>query len=489
MPDRPLPTQPSLEQQKKLAKELHRELRAGDSGAHERLRRYLPDRRRVTLADAQFILAREYGFENWASLRSHIQQVSGGASASLEGEFRRAFAACDAAAVRALLQSHPAARQRIDAPLFPFDSPALAHFAGDGNLAMVEVLLEFGADPNRRTSWWAGGFHPLHRATGAVADRLLAAGAVPDACATANLDRPDLLRRLLDEDADRVHERGGDGQTPLHFARSHDVIDLLLDRGADIDARDVDHRSTPAQWMLARECGAGRYDLAHYLAGRGASIDIFLAAALGLTKELRRMTEADPSVTHLRTGQVVYGQEPPGSFHIYFWTIGPNLSPLQVAAQFEQQDAVDVLRACAPATQLFINACAAGDAGEAARLLHERPGLVDEFTPDDHRALADAAWKPDPHAVGLMLDLGFDPAVPGHDGGTALHCASWQGSVAAVEALLRHPAGRALVNARDTTYNATPLGWCAHGAEHSGRPTADHAAVERLLLEAGASPE
>jgi hypothetical protein len=55
---------------------------------------------------------------------------------------------------------------------------------------------------------------------------------------------------MLDADPKRVHERGGDGQTPLHFARSREVVDLLLERGADPDARDVDHRATPAKWML-----------------------------------------------------------------------------------------------------------------------------------------------------------------------------------------------------------------------------------------------
>jgi ankyrin repeat protein len=90
--------------------------------------------------------------------------------------------------------------------------------------------------------------------------------------------------------------------------------------------------------------------------------------------------------------------------------------------------------------------------------------------------------------VELMLELGFDPAAPGHDGGTALHCAAWVGSVACVEALLRHPRGRALVDARDATYGATPLGWCVHGAGQCGHRGADHGAVARLLLEAGAKP-
>jgi ankyrin repeat protein len=351
------------------------------------------------------------------------------------------------------------------------------------------VLLELGADPNRRSGWWAGGFHPLHSATGAVADRLIRAGAVPDACAAANLDRPDLLRRILDAEPERVHERGGDGQTPLHFARSAEVADLLLARGADIDARDVDHRATPAQWMLDRARGAGRYDLARRLVARGASTDVFLAAALGLADALREMLEADPSLLDRRTGTGEYGEKPPSSLHIYQWTLGANRSPLQVAEQFGQDEALEVMRAFASPRQRFLAACATARADEARRLLREWPGLVAELSPDEQRALPDAAWAPDPPAVELMLELGFDPATPGQAGGTALHCAAWQGSAAAVRAVLQDPRGRGLVAARDPSYGATPLGWCCHGAQHCGRATADYPLVARLLLEAGARPE
>jgi ankyrin repeat protein len=486
-PTRSLPPAPSLEQQKKLAKELLDAFRAGDPDARARLGRALPDKRRMTLADAQFALAREYGFESWARLKAEIRRRDPDALAPAAHEaFRRAFEARDAAAVRRLLEEHPAARRLIDEPLFPFDAPALVCVAGQGDLAMVDVLLEFGADPNRRSGWWAGGFHALHSAKGDVADRLLAAGAVPDACAAAHLDRLDLLRGILDADPERVHERGGDGQTPLHFACSPAAVDLLLERGADPDARDLDHRATAAQWMLERRRGAGRYELARHLIERGAGADVFLAAALGLVPRLRALLEADPSLLERRTGQGEYGEQPPSSFHIYTWTIGQNLSPLQVAAQFEQDGAVDLLRSFASPRVRFVAACSQGRGDEARGLLDEHPTLIDELTVEDARTLPDAGWAANAAAVELMLDLGFEPSVPGSSGGTVLHAAAWVGSAACVEIALHQPAVRALIEQPDPRYRSTPLGWCCHGARNSGRPRHGHAAVARLLLEAGA---
>ena len=400
-----------------------------------------------------------------------------------ERELHAAFGRRDPAAVRELFRTHPDLQRRINDPVFGFDSPAIVHFAGDE--ALVEVLLEFGADPNRRSGWWAGGFHALHSATAQTARRLIEAGAVPDACAAAHLDRPDLLAQLIASAPARVHERGGDGQTPLHFARSREVVDLLLEAGADLDARDLDHRGTPAEWMLERRRGAGRYELARYLVDRGASADIFLAAALGLADRARTLLQGDPTRLDLTTSRGDYDAKPPGSYHIYFWTIGDSRTPLDVAAQFEQSDTLAVLLGRASPLQRFLFACRSADEVEARRLVDEHPGLVLSMPPDAHRSLADAAWNGAHDAVRLMLDLGFDPTVPGHDAGTPLHLAAWEGSTESVAALLEHPTSRSLVAMRDAHHGGTPLGWCCHGSLHGNRAR-DHAGVARLLLEAGA---
>jgi ankyrin repeat protein len=479
---RTLPARADLEQQKKQAKELLTTYKRGDRDAHARVRAELPDKQEISLADTQFVLAREYGFASWRALREHIETLTVAALPPLE-QMKRSVRQKDAASLRQLLRRSREARAAVNEPIFDFNSPALVA-VGDAP-DVVDVLLEFGADPNRKTSWWAGGFHPLYGASDAVAERLLAAGAVPDACAAAHLGRIDLLARMLADDPSRVHERGGDGQMPLHFARSRAVVDLLLDAGADLDARDIDHRSTAAEWMVG-----SRSELAGYLVERGASADIFLAAALGLTERACEIVAANPLALALRTGQGDYGEQPPSSFHIYLWTIGANLTPLQTAARFERRATLGVLREMATPEQQLLLACHEGAADDARAIARAHPGIVERLRGADRRALTDEAWLANGPAVELMLELGFDPDVPsesGPTGGNALHCAAWEGSVECVSALLRYSSGRALLEAREPTYGGTPLSWCCHGSRNCGRPAADHAGVARLLVAAGAN--
>jgi ankyrin repeat protein len=481
---RTLPPHADLEQQKKQAKELLAAHKRGDAEARARIRAQLPDKSPIALADAQFVLAREYGFANWRALRDRLEDQAAEWLPPVE-QLKRVMHRPDAATLRRLLERHPALRASINEPIFSFDSPALVTVGND--VAVVDVLLEFGADPNRKSSWWAGGFHPLYGANAAVAERLIAAGAVVDACAASHLDRIDMLRTLLEEDPTRVHERGGDGQTPLHFARSRDVADLLLDAGAHIDARDVDHRSTAAEWMLDR-----RAELARYLVERGASADIFLASALGLTDRATALARADASVLELRTGQGVYAEQGRSSFHIYLWTIGPNFTPLQTAAKFGRRDTLHALLALASPTQRLLFACHQGASDDAREIVRENPRIVEGLRGADRHALTNEAWTGNAPAVALMVELGFDPSAPSESGPTganALHCASWQGSVGCVAALLAHPSGRALINVREPTHQGTPLSWCCHGSQHCGDPRANHAEVARLLLAAGAETD
>jgi hypothetical protein len=105
-----LPARPSLEQLRKQAKELLRDFRAGDRAAAERFREHAPrlsdpeQSPSVALADAQFVLAREYGFESWARLVHGVLalQPSGKLELfeSLAQDLAAAYMSGNAAAIR-----------------------------------------------------------------------------------------------------------------------------------------------------------------------------------------------------------------------------------------------------------------------------------------------------------------------------------------------------------------------------------------------------
>ncbi len=72
---RELPARPSLEQLRKQAKDLLRMFRDGNPAAAERMRAFAPRAIEPSLADAQFVLAHEYGFESWAKLAAHVESI------------------------------------------------------------------------------------------------------------------------------------------------------------------------------------------------------------------------------------------------------------------------------------------------------------------------------------------------------------------------------------------------------------------------------
>ena len=146
---RSLPAHSDLEQQKKQAKELLESFAADDPASRARIRAALPDKQRIVLADAQLVVAREYGFPSWPALKQHIDAQADTTRSPIE-RMHDALEHRDAKAVRGLFERHAELREYINAPLFSFDAPAIVAFAGDA--AMVDVLLDVGADPNARSN-------------------------------------------------------------------------------------------------------------------------------------------------------------------------------------------------------------------------------------------------------------------------------------------------------------------------------------------------
>jgi ankyrin repeat protein len=461
----------NLEQQHKLAKDLIRAARAGDAAALARIQAVRSDAgdaaRPLALADAQLAIAREAGFPAWAKLVAELQARDVKA-------FCEAVRGKDVAGTQRLLALDHV-RARINDPLFDFGQRA-AHVAAR-DVPLLEVLLAAGADLNLRSDWQNGPYTVLDNADEETARWLLARGATLTPNVAARLGWFEDLRRLVEADGALVHARGGDGQQPLHEAKTVAIADWLLDRGAGIDVRCLDHHSTPAQYALV-----DRPDVCRRLLERGATPDIFMAARLGDPALATRLLAADPTAAGAHVNEPGYAPVPP--FNIYCWTLGFGVSPQAVARTYGHAHVAAVLEANSSPRDLLRVAVSAGDADRARALLREHPSLLPSLSRQEHGHLAGAIFHEAFAAANLMLDLGFDPAAPGVDGGTALHAACWVGNVPMVERLLAH--GGVPIDARDPTHQSTLLGWAAFGSVHRRARGADYPAVAERLVAAGA---
>jgi ankyrin repeat protein len=115
---------------------------------------------------------------------------------------------------------------------------------------LVKILLERGADAT--TPWrWACWYTPLMHSL------------------RYSKPRYDIAQLLIDHGVD-PNETNGMGMTALHIVAGQGTVDAarwLLDRGADVNARDREFESTPLAWAAR----AGREDMARFLLSRGAA--------------------------------------------------------------------------------------------------------------------------------------------------------------------------------------------------------------------------
>jgi ankyrin repeat protein len=332
-PTRTLPARPTLEQLRKQAKDLLKNLRAGNTEAIAEIEQFesRPDLSTFALTDAQRVLARAYGFASWAKLKHHVEGVNAAA-------FCAAVNAGDVAAVRRLAKTRP----------------ELVHFEAEGftglplhvavlnrDVKMTRVLMELGADARQ-------GIWPHRDATTAYTiarergyDDVLAvieqgeqarrrAASSPGATIDSKTDqinrailrdRCDEAIKVLESDLSLVGacnveqpingidcRRLAQGTTPLHVAAWKHNVEMaawLLDRGASVDARNgyghtpLDTAATVAGWsahgrdfsfLENSHLDPSRFlETVRLLRERGAELTSRSAVSIGDAEAVRRL--------------------------------------------------------------------------------------------------------------------------------------------------------------------------------------------------------
>jgi len=495
----------NLEQCKKQAKELRKAHGAGDVRAAERIVRHLPRAEaqqpadvlamRFSLTDAQLVIARELGFVSWPRLKHAIDRMRadrGEAEAQIE-VFKTALQQLDASEVARLLTEYTTLRERIDEPLFEGIKPPI--LIAKNSPELLDVLLEFGADINARSRWKRGGDGVLDDADPQAAEHAIRRGATIDVHSAAQLGKRDVLVRLLEEDPTRLHARGHDGQLPLHVASTPEIVDLLLARGADIEARDIDHVATAAQYAVQKP------EVCRRLVERGAAIDVFIGAALGDIPLLERALAEAPASLHAHAPTMLgerradsgydYPDPPEDSAHVYTWKIGFGFSPAFAAHRFGHPKACEFLLARCSAAEQLAEACARLDEAaveelreryrDAPRRLHERKADLAAGRAMYQRNIGNAGDAG--QAVRLFLKAGFAPTQRAYWGAPVLNHAAWFGHAEAVRLLL---SAGASVLTTDRVVEGSPLGWALNGCFGAHADYGQYLEVVRLLVAAGA---
>lgn len=440
---RQLPPRLNLEQLRKQAKSLLKRQQAADAETLNRIResharwRKLADEQiatsKFTLADAQLVIASEYGFASWQKLQAHVKALeAAGETAEAVAALRDAAGRGDVARLTSLLDAHS---ELIDERGGEGVRTALHQAVFGNSEAAVKLLLERGANPNVRCE--------------------------------------------------------GDNAFPLHFAVEKNrvpIIHLLVEHGADTVGEGDYHELGVIGWACAWPDIPADREAVAYLLAHGARHNIFSAVAMGDAEAVRSLVARQPSELERRMNGTLMRCMP---LHLAvikrqpavvgtLLELGANIecldeaffTPLDRAAMQGAPEMVSILMDAGAKLRLP-SAAALGRDADVARLLRLDP---DALKPGCR--WGDLIVRASEHGSGEMVEtllrngaevnIRDNPktSIDHTAGYTPLHAAAWKGNLSVIPVLLRHGAD---VRAREEKYHGTPAGWADYAGQKEAR--------------------
>ncbi len=455
MASRVLPPRPSLVQYKKQAKDL---LKAANSGMGDAITRIDSqnfgnvtlannvDVARFTLSGAQFAIAREHGFANWAKFVKHIESLTG--AADKNATWRAAEAAVisgDDAALGKLLSANEQMFREEQPPEFRYRGLKPNYSAGEPRAILVQ---------NHEFENWAQfeTYREARRHSGTMIALFEDA-----ADAIANGDEA-AVNELLRQSPEIIHARSTrkHHSTLLHYVGANGIeyyrqrspknivaiAKTLLLAGADVNA-------------VADMYGGGSTTLGL----TATSIHPIRSGVLRPLMELLLNSGAEITGTGAVNGCLANGRKAGAEW------LADHGAPLDLEGA-AGVGRLDLVKSFFAADGSFKN-------GANSEQMNRGFAWACEY---GHTKVAE-----------FLLDMGMDIGAPiRNHGQTGLHWAAHCAHIATSKALLKRGAE---IDAKDATWGATPLSWALHGFSDPppGTPIRRYYSIVKLLVSAGAA--
>ena len=461
-------------------------MRAGETAALARMRYGHPRfanaadsaLRAAKLHDAQWVIAREYGFSSWTKLKAHIEEITGAErrpyrmfETDLQYYRDRAsgllsmIAAGERNALRLVHEFHPRYSDSDDADI-------------KGTITQDDAEVVLAREH---------GFNAWSELAARVEALKVDPSVEPFRLAFAAIEAEDdaTLAALMKQHPSLPHSSGTNGNRLLHFAVNHDnprLTDLLLEAGADPDAAN-DKGATP----LTQSAYRGKVWAIERLLAEGASVNseaygdggtpLAFALFWGHRDAAEKLAEIAVVPRNLRMAAGLgcidimaefFDAEgklkPEAGFHREFHRPHSGFPPW--TSRDDPQEIIDEALGYAARSGRI----------EAMAFLFEHGANLDS-APYQATPLALAVLGGHLDAIDWLLDHGADInkkcEYGGPGGATPLHfAAAWGGKLEAAKLLVARGAD---LGVRDDTYNSPASGWANHF---------QHKDIEAFLLEA-----